>query len=232
MVFKRRDRRSPIQIASEFVYPRGGWTRAFLYVKHRIRRLPDSPDRIARGVGAGVFAAFTPFYGMHFVVAAICARLINGNMLAALSSTFFGNPLTYVPIGVISLKTGHFLLGTEFEQGDEQGLMGKFADALGDLKNNFIAMFTDRVADWQGLSVFYNEVFYPYLIGGVAPGLVVGVVCYYLSLPVVRTYQQRRRARIKAKFEEIKRLAEAKTALSEVKPLGSDQTLKKESRDV
>ncbi|MEM6660071.1 MAG: DUF2062 domain-containing protein, partial [Pseudomonadota bacterium] len=59
-----------------------------------------------------------------------------------------------------------------------------------------------------------------------------GVVCYYLSLPVVRTYQQRRRARIKAKFEEIKRLAEAKTALSEVKPLGSDQTLKKESRDV
>jgi len=51
VVFKRRDRRSPFQIAWEFIYPRGGWTRAFHYVKHRIRRLPDSPERIARGVG-------------------------------------------------------------------------------------------------------------------------------------------------------------------------------------
>lgn len=232
MVFKRRDRRSPIQIASEFVYPRGGWTRAFHYVKHRVRRLPDTPERIARGIGAGVFAAFTPFYGLHFLVAAIGARLINGNILAALSGTFFGNPLTYVPIGVICLQTGHFLLGTEFEKSETRGLMGKFADAMGDLKNNFFAMFTDRVADWHGLGIFYNEVFYPYMIGGVLPGLLAGVICGYLSLPLIRTYQQRRRARIKAKFEEIKRLAEAKSAVPVANPLGSGQNHKKESRDV
>ena len=232
MVFKRRDRRSPVQIASEFVYPRGGWTRAFHYVKHRVRRLPDSPERIARGIGAGVFAAFTPFYGLHFLVAAILARLFNGNLLAALSGTFFGNPLTYVPIGVICLQTGHFLLGTKFDEDDTHGLMGKFADALGDLKNNFFAMFTDRVADWRGLEVFYDEVFFPYMIGGIIPGVVAGVICTYLSLPVIRTYQKRRRAKIKAKFEEIKRLAQAKAAVPETNPLGSAQGLKKESSDV
>ncbi len=232
MVFKRRDRRSPVQIASEFVYPRGGWTRAFHYVKHRVRRLPDSPERIARGIAAGVFAAFTPFYGLHFVVAAIGARLINGNILAALSGTFFGNPLTYVPIGVICLQTGHFLLGTEFEKSETRGLMGKFADAMGDLKNNFLAMFTDRIADWHGLSVFYREVFYPYMIGGVLPGILAGLICGYLSLPLIRSYQNRRRAKIKAKFEEIKRLAEAKPDVSVQKALGSGQTVKKESRDV
>ncbi len=232
MVFKRRDRRSPVQIASEFVYPRGGWTRAFHYVKHRVRRLPDSPERIARGIGAGVFAAFTPFYGMHFVVAALLARLLNGNILAALSGTFFGNPLTYVPIGVICLQTGHFLLGTEFEKGETHGLMRKFARALGDLKDNFLSMFSDRVADWHGLSIFYHEVFYPYMIGGIIPGIVAGVVCYYLSLPVTRTYQQRRRAKIKAKFEEIKRLAESKPAASAANPIGSVESLEKESRDV
>lgn len=207
MVFKRRDRRSPVQVASELVYPRGGWTRAFHYVKHRVRRLPDSPDRIARGIGAGVFASFTPFYGLHFLVAAIGARLIKGNILAALSGTFFGNPLTYVPIGVICLQTGHFLLGTEYEEGDTQGLMGKFADAIGDLKDNLLALFTDRVADWHGLGQFYDDVFYPYMIGGIIPGIVAGIICYYLSLPLILTYQQRRRAKIKAKFEEIKRLA-------------------------
>jgi uncharacterized protein (DUF2062 family) len=232
VVFKRRDRRSPIQVASELVYPRGGWTRAFHYVKHRVRRLPDSPERIARGIGAGVFAAFTPFYGLHFLVAAIGARLINGNIVAALSGTFFGNPLTYVPIGVICLQTGHFLLGTEFEKSETRGLMGKFADAMGDLKNNFLAMFTDRVADWHGLGLFYREVFYPYMIGGILPGLLAGVICFYLSLPLIRTYQQRRRARIKAKFEQIKRLAESEADTSVEKVLASAQTVKKESRDV
>ncbi|CUH43244.1 DUF2062 domain-containing protein [Ruegeria atlantica] len=232
MVFKRRDRRSPVQIASEFVYPRGGWTRAFHYVKHRVRRLPDSPERIARGIGAGVFASFTPFYGLHFLVAAVVARLLNGNILAALSGTFFGNPLTYVPIGVVCLQTGHFLLGTKFHKGDTHGLMGKFTDAMGDLKNNFIAMFTDRVADWHGLSIFYNEVFFPYMIGGVLPGILAGVICSYLSLPLIRTYQQRRRDKIKAKFDEIKRLAETKPAVPLMNALGSDQGLKKDSSDV
>ncbi|MBO9413709.1 MULTISPECIES: DUF2062 domain-containing protein [unclassified Ruegeria] len=232
MVFKRRDRRSPVQIASEFVYPRGGWTRAFHYVKHRVRRLPDSPERIARGIGAGVFAAFTPFYGFHFFIAALAARLINGNILAALSGTFFGNPLTYVPIGVICLQAGHFILGTEFQEGDTHGLMGKFADALGDLKDNFIAIFTDRMADWSGLRIFYDEVFFPYLIGGILPGLLAGAICHYLSLPLIRTYQQRRRAKIKAKFDEIRRLAESKPAVSVSKPLGSGQNSAKESSDV
>lgn len=221
MVFKRRDRRSPVQVASELVYPRGGWTRAFHYVKHRVRRLPDSPDRIARGIGAGVFASFTPFYGLHFLVAAIGARLIKGNILAALSGTFFGNPLTYVPIGVICLQTGHFLLGTEYEEGDTQGLMGKFADAIGDLKDNLFALFTDRVADWHGLGQFYHDVFYPYMIGGIIPGIVAGIICYYLSLPLILTYQQRRRAKIKAKFEEIKRRAEETSAGPAPRPLRS-----------
>ena len=72
---------------------------------------PIRPHRIARGIFAGVFTTFTPFFGLHFVVAAILARLMRGNILAALLATFFGNPLTYVPIGVVSLKTGHFLLG-------------------------------------------------------------------------------------------------------------------------
>jgi len=232
VVFKRRDRRSPIRIASEFIYPRGGWTRAFHYVKHRIRRLPDSPERIARGVGAGVFTAFTPFYGLHFVVAALLSRLINGNILASLSGTFFGNPLTYVPIGVVCLQTGHFLLGDDFEEGETHGLMASFAQAMGDLKNNFLALFTDRVADWRGLSVFYDEVFFPYMIGGILPGVIAGVICYFLSLPVIRTYQQRRRARIKAKFEEIKRLAETKAAVPVTNPLGSARNSGKESSDV
>lgn len=207
MVFRRRDRRSPLRVLSDLLYPRGGWTRAFRYVNYRVRRLPDTPERIARGIWAGVFTTFTPFYSLHFVVAFLVARSMRGNILAALMATFFGNPLTYLPIAVISLKTGHFLLGTEFEEGSHQTFFGKFGDALAELKSNCIALFTDAQADWSGLKVFYDEIFFPYLVGGIIPGVIAASICYYLSVPVIRAYQKRRREKIRAKFDAIKKKA-------------------------
>ncbi len=200
-----------LRVIGEALYPRGGWTRAFHYVKHRVRRLPDSPERIARGIWAGVFVTFTPFYTMHFVVAALIARLLQGNILASLMATFFGNPLTYVPIGVVSLQTGHWLLGTEFEASDKS-FGGKFADAGRDLHHNFMTLFNDQVPDWHGLSVFYDEVFFPYLVGGLIPGVICASVCYYLSVPLIRAYQHRRKGAIKAKLAAIKQKAAEKKA--------------------
>jgi hypothetical protein len=201
---------------AEFVWPRGGWGRAFTYVKHRVNRLPDPPDRIARGIFAGVFTTFTPFYGLHFIVAALIAMVVRGNIPAALLGTFFGNPLTYVPIGVVSLQTGHAILGRHTPHEDElsRSLGGKFLDAGDDLKNNLLAIFNDRQADWHGLGIFYDEVFFPYMIGGIVPGIVAGLAAYYISLPVVAAYQKRRRGALRAKWEAMrdKRLARDKAA--------------------
>ncbi|SFT88458.1 DUF2062 domain-containing protein [Sedimentitalea nanhaiensis] len=213
MVFRRRDRRPLLRTIADFLYPRGGWTRAFHYVKHRVRRLPDSPERIARGIWAGVFTTFTPFYSLHFLVAFLVARVMRGNILAALMATFFGNPLTYVPIGFVSLKTGHFLLGNTFQEHEARSFVGKFIDAGEDLKNNFVALFTGHEPDWRGLSVFYDQVFYPYLIGGIIPGAITATICYFLSVPLIRAYQKRRKKVIKKKFQAIRKKAEAEADL-------------------
>ena len=205
MVFRRRDRRPIWQIVLDFLWPRGGWGRAFEYVKHRVRRLPDTPEKIARGVWAGVFTTFTPFYGLHFVVAAIIARLMRGNILAALMATFFGNPLTYVPIGVASLGTGHWLLGMSPAEGLDGSLAEKFASAGYDLWHNFAAVFTTERMDWSGLSIFYDDVFFPYLIGGILPGVVSATICYYLSVPLIAAYQNRRRKRLREKLDQLKK---------------------------
>ena len=210
MIFKRRDPKPTLRAIAEFLWPRGGWARAFHYVKHRMRRLPDSPERISRGIWVGVFTAFTPFYTMHFVIAAVLARLMKANMLAALMGTFFGNPLTYVPIGVAALQTGHWLLGTRMSEGVQRSFGGKFADAGSDLWHNFVAIFTDARADWHGLSVFWSEVFYPYMIGGILPGIICASISYYLMVPLIRAYQKRRRGMIKSKFEALKQKAAAK----------------------
>ena len=195
---------------AEFLWPRGGWARAFHYIKHRMRRLPDSPERIARGIWAGVFTTFTPFYGLHFIVAAAIARTMQGTILAALMSTFFCNPLTYVPIGLAALQTGHWLLGAPLDARVERSFIGKFADAGGDLWHNFRSIFTSAEMDWLGIAVFAREVFYPYLIGGILPGILCATISYYLSVPLLRAYQKRRKGMIKAKFEALKRKAAAK----------------------
>lgn len=203
MVFKRRDRRPIWQIAVDFIYPRGGWVRAFEYVKHRVRRLPDTPEKIARGIWAGVFTTFTPLFGFHFIVAWIIARIMRGNILAALLATFFGNPLTYVPIAATSLWFGHRILGSRPQEGFQVSLAAKFAGAGEDLWHNLRAAFTPERMDWHQLGLFYDEVFLPFLIGGIVPGIVAGTIAYYLSVPVIRVYQNRRRKVLQAKLSQL-----------------------------
>ena len=203
MVFKRRDRRSPLRAIREALWPRGGWTRAFEYVKHRLRRLPDTPSKIGRGVWAGVYASWTPFYGVHFIVAAVLAKMMRGNILAALLGTFFGNPLTYVPIGVVALTAGHWMLGTRPRGDVERGLGGKFAGAIEDLWNNALAAFTPADAHWDRLAVFYHEVFLPYLVGGIVPGILCATATYALVVPLVAAYQNRRKRLLRQKLERL-----------------------------
>ncbi|MGX9357374.1 DUF2062 domain-containing protein [Roseobacteraceae bacterium S113] len=218
MVFKRRDRKPLGRAVLEFFWPRGGWGRAAQYVKHRLRRLPDPPERIARGIWAGVFTTFTPFYGLHFIVAGVLAVAMRGNLLAALLSTFFGNPLTYVPIGIVSLQTGHWLLGSELQMDVEASLGEKFAYAAGDFFSNIGALLKGYETDWSALIVFWHDVFYPYWVGGILPGIFAATVSYYISLPVIRAYKKRRKGAIKARFEALK--ARATERAAEVKPKG------------
>lgn len=212
-MFKRRDKRPWWEVAARMVWPRGGWGRALGYMTHRIRRLPDSPEKIGRGIFAGTFISFTPLYGMHFILAAAMARLMRGNVLAALLATFVGNPLTYLPIAMVSMKLGHLILGRHSRLAPQESLGQKFALAWQDLWRNMQAIFTGAQADWHGLTVFYHDIFLPFLVGGIVPGALAGLLSYYLSVPVIRAYQNRRRRALAAKLE--KRLAARRAAKGE-----------------
>lgn len=220
MVFKRRIPRGYLRTLAEAFWPRGGWTRAFHYVKHRIRRLPDNPHRIARGVGAGVFVSFTPFFGFHFLSAAASAWLVRGNILAALLGTFFGNPVTFPIIAFSSMKLGHWILGTRFDETQHATIFGKFVGAAEDLRHNVVAMFTDATTHWGNLYNFFNEIFLPYLVGGLVPGVIAGVVAYFLSEPIIAAYQKHRRKRLRERFEKLRAKvhARAEQATERAKP--------------
>lgn len=190
---------------AEFFYPRGGWYRAAGYVVHRLRRLPDPPHRISRGIAAGVFVSFTPFFGLHFVLAALIAFLMRGNMLAAILATFVGNPLTFPFIVEISTSLGSHILGLPVEMHLPQ-IMLAFSHAMSDLWLNFKAIFTDQVADWDRIQRFYQRIFLPYAVGGLVPGVIGGLIAYVLSRPVITAYQKRRIKKLKKRYD--RRMAE------------------------
>ncbi|WP_225026265.1 DUF2062 domain-containing protein [Xinfangfangia pollutisoli] len=194
MVFKRRDPLGWGAWLREQVYPRSGFKRATRYVIHRMRRLPDQPHRVARGVFAGSLVGFLPLPGLQFVAAWLASRAINGNLLAALLATFNTNPLTTPFFAVLAMSLGHWIVGIEAPLNAEY--IGKaFANAGSDLWFNVQSLFTSDVARWDGLIQFWHEIYVPYFIGALGPGIVLSAIAYYITIPLVAAYQKARAAK-------------------------------------
>lgn len=201
----KRNPRSFLRKTAEFFYPRGGWYRAATFVLHRMRRLPDPPHRISRGIAAGVFVCFTPFFGMHFFAAAFLAYILRGNILAALLATFFGNPITFPIIAEMSISLGSWMLKLPMDMHLPQIISG-FGLAVSDLWLNFKAAFTPARADWHEVRHFYHRILLPYAVGGIIPGVIAGTFFYALSRPIITAYQKRRIKQLKKRYED--RMAE------------------------
>ena len=157
--------------------PRKGWRRGFEYLGLRMQRLPDTPSKIALGLACGIFTSFTPFFGLHFVVAAGLAWVLRCNVYASAVGTFFGNPLTFPFIMGISLKLGGWVVGHS----------AIVDEGFGDF--SFLQKFIYLLQNIDDLVV-------PYLIGGIVPGLICAAGGYLLLRPLVATYQKRRRAKL------------------------------------
>ena len=154
------------------IWPRRSWARSAKYVSKRVLRLTATPHAIAAGVGAGVFASFTPFLGFHFIIAFGVAYVIAGNFLAAASGTFFGNPLTFPLIWTSTYKLGNFILSGEapVNDGDE---LEKLADA------NLMELGFGGI--WHHVVGIWEPVVKPMLIGAIPLGVLFGMVAYVLT---------------------------------------------------
>jgi uncharacterized protein (DUF2062 family) len=208
VVFKRREPRNMRQRLRDIVYPKGGWWRAGSYVLHRVRRLPDPPHRIARGVACGVFVSFTPFYGFHFVLAGLGAWAIRANIPAALMATFVGNPLTLPFIATVSVAFGARMLGMPHGMPLPR-IVGAFGQATLELWRNLYALFTVEPMHWDRFVGLFVHVFLPYLIGGILPGLVCAIASYMATHRIIAAYPRRRLRKRKDRVQTRRQAAEA-----------------------
>ena len=202
MVFKRRDKPPLRTRIFEALLPRRGWRRGIEYIAHRLRRLPDTPHRIALGFACGVFASFTPFFGIHLIGAIALAWLIRGNLIAAAIGQFVGNPFTLPFIAWISMALGRRILGAGVTGRDFERVSDAFWYAATGLWQSILSLFGMGEPQWSQLEPVVTDVMLPYFVGGLIPGIVTSVAFYYLVRPLVAAYQKARRGRRLARAAE------------------------------
>lgn len=111
MLFRRRNKPGLSARLSALVRPSGGWRRGLRYLWYRIARLQGSPQRIAVGFACGAAVSMMPLVGLHFLLGALFAWSLRGNLLASALGTLIGNPWTFPLIWLASYQVGGGLLG-------------------------------------------------------------------------------------------------------------------------
>ncbi len=202
MIFKRRQKPSFFRRVREFVYPRKGFWRGFGYIGKRMRRLPDTPHRIALGFACGAFASFSPFFTLHFFVAAFFAWTLRANVLASLFGTIVGNPISFPAIATTSLWVGSVMLGRDPESATFDAIMEAFGAAFESAWGGVRGWFGYEATGDASVLAFLYDVFLPYLVGGAVAGLLAGFLSYWILGPLVQAYQVTRQRRIERRAEE------------------------------
>jgi uncharacterized protein (DUF2062 family) len=189
MLFRRREPLSLVERMRAWIWPRSGLKRAVIYRAKRLARVAGSPHTIAAGAAAGSFAAFSPFFGFHYIIAAALALVLNGSIIASALLTTAANPLTLPLFWTAAFWVGHLLLG-----GTE----------------HFNAMTLLSEHSTKALL----EVLKPMVLGSVVLGAAVGVVVYFLVRKAIVVYRRQRRHRLAAR----RRMALEAAPLLEVPP--------------
>ena len=141
----------------------------------RLLAIDDPPERTALAFSIGVFIAFSPFLGLHTIMATALAFLFRFNKIAIYSGTFVNNPfLTLVPIILASYGVGAFFMGRPLSLPEEGLELLKHPHLLtGDY--------------WRQLFKHSWDVLLPFTIGGMVLSVVCSLAAYPLTLRWLRT---------------------------------------------
>lgn len=146
----------------------------------RLLAIDDPPERTALAFSIGVFIAFSPFLGLHTIMATALAFAFRFNKIAIYTGTFINNPFfTLVPIIIASYAVGAFVLGRPLQLPDE-GL---------ELLTNPHIFSGDY---YRRIFVESWNIVWPFAVGGMVLSVVCSVLAYPLTLRALRAYRRRK----------------------------------------
>jgi uncharacterized protein (DUF2062 family) len=146
----------------------------------RLLSLEDPPERTALAFSVGVLIAFSPFLGLHTILATVLAFAFRFNKVAIYTGTFVNNPfLTLVPVILASYAVGAFLLGRP---------VALPAGGLELLRAPHLL----AAAYWRELFAQFWSVLLPFAVGGAVLSVVCSLAAYPVTLKLLRANQRRK----------------------------------------
>ena len=149
-------------------------------IKEKLRHilhLDETPHLLAKSFSAGVFVAFTPFLGLHTVMALLFAWALRLNKAVALTGTLVNNPWT-IPVVFIGPTWAAVMvmryLGVDIPPLDYESLTAQFTQSL------------ERFSIWQ--PAFWLDLlreFKPYLQAFLLGTTLAGIAAAFFSYLVV-----------------------------------------------
>jgi uncharacterized protein (DUF2062 family) len=139
------------------------WLDALLHVA-------DTPERTAAAFALGVFFGFSPFLGLHTVLAIVLAFLFDLNRVAVLLGVYSNLPWIIAPYYAFATMTGALITGHRIPAGFRSQLAALFE--LSALQGEF----------WHRLMVIVKPFAWPYAVGSTIGGLALAAVAYPLAL--------------------------------------------------
>jgi uncharacterized protein len=144
----------------------------------RLLALDDPPERTALAFSIGVFIAFSPFLGLHTILATSIAFLFRFNKVAIYGGTFINNPfLTLVPIIVASYAIGAFILNQPLRIPTEGIELLRNPHLL--TADYYRQLFRES---WQ--------IVWPFTIGAMVLSVVCSLIAYPVTLWLLRAHRR------------------------------------------
>ena len=141
------------------------------FIKFRILHVDDSPERIARGIAAGVFIAYLPLMGIQMALAWAAAALIKGNKVLAGLCAWISNPATAIVIYYPSYLLGRWLIGFTHSKPE---IDPEQMEDLIETTLSFYRLLTEfhSAAFWKEVSSALMKVGLEIFIGGAVIGVI------------------------------------------------------------
>jgi uncharacterized protein (DUF2062 family) len=144
------------------------WLSALLHIK-------DTPERTAAAFALGVFFGFSPFLGLHTVMAVALAFLLNLNRVAVLLGVYSNLPWIIGAYYASTTMLGSLILGSKLPVG--------FRDRLSDL----FELSVLQGGFWQELARLLTPLLWPFTVGSTVGALLLAGVAYPLALAFIKS---------------------------------------------
>jgi len=138
------------------------WMEALLHIH-------DTPERTAAAFAVGVFFGFSPFLGLHTVLALAVAFVFDLNRVAVLVGVYSNLPWIIAAWYALTTAFGAWLLGTALPQGFGETVRQMFS----------LTIFSGEF--WRQMAHDMRPLLWPYVVGSLLGAVALAVPAYWLT---------------------------------------------------